>query len=113
LNDQTVPLHDPLKMVARLQAESPAGGPYLLLPLRASGHAGGTTLMALIEQDRRRAELLLLDARHIACGLHIHMQRTCLPMMVQLGSPNRCLVHMGSVHEYWHPRAPPGIVRHV
>jgi prolyl oligopeptidase len=38
-------------MVARLQAEGTAGGPYLLLPLRDSGHGGGTTLSALIEQD--------------------------------------------------------------
>jgi prolyl oligopeptidase len=51
LNDQVAPPHDPLKMVARLQAEAPQGGPYLLLPLRASGHAGGTTLTAVIEQD--------------------------------------------------------------
>ena len=51
LNDRTAPPHDPLKMVARLQAEATQGGPYLLLPLRASGHAGGTTLTALIEQD--------------------------------------------------------------
>jgi prolyl oligopeptidase len=49
LNDR-VP-HDPLKMVARLQAEATAGGPYLLLPLRDSGHGGGTTVSALIEQD--------------------------------------------------------------
>lgn len=51
LNDQTAPPYDPLKMVARLQAEAMQGGPYLLLPLRASGHAGGITLTALIEQD--------------------------------------------------------------
>jgi prolyl oligopeptidase len=51
LNDRVAPPYDPLKMVARLQAECPQGGPYLLLPLRASGHAGGTTLTALIEQD--------------------------------------------------------------
>jgi prolyl oligopeptidase len=51
LNDQIAPPYDPLKMVARLQAEATQGGPYLLLPLRASGHAGGTTLTALIEQD--------------------------------------------------------------
>jgi prolyl oligopeptidase len=51
LNDSIAPLSDPLKMVARLQAEAPEGGPYLLLPLRASGHAGGTRLTALIEQD--------------------------------------------------------------
>ncbi|WP_141619401.1 prolyl oligopeptidase family protein [Myxococcus sp. AB036A] len=51
LNDRTAPPHDPLKMVARLQAEGTQGGPFLLLPLRDSGHGGGTTLTALIEQD--------------------------------------------------------------
>ncbi|SEM88090.1 prolyl oligopeptidase [Stigmatella aurantiaca] len=51
LNDQVAPPHDPLKMAARLQAEGTQGGPYLLLPLRDSGHGGGTTLTALIEQD--------------------------------------------------------------
>ena len=51
LNDRVAPPHDPLKMVARLQAETTQGGPYLLLPLRESGHGGGTTLTALIEQD--------------------------------------------------------------
>jgi prolyl oligopeptidase len=51
LNDQLAPPYDPLKMVARLQAEATQGGPYLLLPLRDSGHGGGTTLTALIEQD--------------------------------------------------------------
>ncbi|HEU4324644.1 MAG TPA: prolyl oligopeptidase family serine peptidase [Roseiflexaceae bacterium] len=51
LNDRVAPPSDPLKMVARLQAEAPAGGPYLLLPLRSSGHAGATTLTALVEQD--------------------------------------------------------------
>jgi prolyl oligopeptidase len=51
LNDRMSPPYDPLKMVARLQAEAGAGGPYLLLPLRASGHGGATTLSALIEQD--------------------------------------------------------------
>ncbi len=51
LNDRNAPPHDPLKMVARLQAEAPQGGPYLLLPLRDSGHGGGTTLTALVEQD--------------------------------------------------------------
>jgi prolyl oligopeptidase len=51
LNDRVAPPHDPLKMVARLQAEATQGGPYFLLPLRASGHAGGTTLTALVEQD--------------------------------------------------------------
>ena len=51
LNDRLAPPHDPLKMVARLQAEATQGGPYLLLPLRDSGHGGGTTLTALIEQD--------------------------------------------------------------
>jgi prolyl oligopeptidase len=51
LNDRIAPPHDPLKMVARLQAEATRGGPYLLLPLRDSGHGGGTTLTALVEQD--------------------------------------------------------------
>jgi prolyl oligopeptidase len=51
LNDRSAPPYDPLKMVAKLQAESPRGGPYLLLPLHASGHGGGTTLTALIDQD--------------------------------------------------------------
>lgn len=51
LNDRVAPPHDPLKMVARLQAEGTGGGPYLLLPLRDSGHGGGTTLTALVEQD--------------------------------------------------------------
>jgi prolyl oligopeptidase len=51
LNDRSAPPYDPLKMVARLQAETTQGGPYLLLPLRASGHGGGTTLTALVEQD--------------------------------------------------------------
>ncbi|WP_244224382.1 prolyl oligopeptidase family serine peptidase [Corallococcus sicarius] len=51
LNDRIAPPYDPIKMVARLQAEAPQGGPYLLLPLRASGHGGGTTLTALVEQD--------------------------------------------------------------
>ena len=51
LNDRITPPYDPLKMVARLHAEATQGGPYFLLPLRASGHGGGTTLTALIEQD--------------------------------------------------------------
>jgi prolyl oligopeptidase PreP (S9A serine peptidase family) len=51
LNDRVAPPHDPLKMVARLQAEGRQGGPYFLLPLRDSGHGGGTTLTALVEQD--------------------------------------------------------------
>ena len=51
LNDRVARPHDALKMVARLQAEATQGGPYFLLPLRESGHAGGTTLTALIEQD--------------------------------------------------------------
>jgi prolyl oligopeptidase len=51
LNDRTAPSYDPLKMVARLQAEGAQGGPYFLLPLRASGHGGGTTMTALVEQD--------------------------------------------------------------
>jgi prolyl oligopeptidase len=36
---------------ARLQAEATEGGLYFLLPLRDSGHGGGATLTALIEQD--------------------------------------------------------------
>jgi prolyl oligopeptidase len=51
LNDRVAPPHDPLKMVARLQAEATQGGPYFLLPLRDSGHGGGATVTALIEQD--------------------------------------------------------------
>jgi prolyl oligopeptidase len=51
LNDRIARPHDALKMVARLQAEATQGGPYFLLPLRDSGHGGGTTLTALIEQD--------------------------------------------------------------
>ena len=51
LNDRVAPPHDPLKMVARLQDEAAQGGPYFLLPLRASGHGGGTTLTALVDQD--------------------------------------------------------------
>ena len=50
LNDRVAPPYDPLKMVARLQAEGAQGGPFLLLPLRDSGHGGGTTQTALIEQ---------------------------------------------------------------
>jgi prolyl oligopeptidase len=50
LNDRIAQPHEPLKMVARLQAEATEGGPYLLLPLRDSGHGGGTTLTALVEQ---------------------------------------------------------------
>jgi prolyl oligopeptidase len=50
LNDRLARPHEPLKMVARLQAEATEGGPCLLLPLRDSGHGGGTTLTALIEQ---------------------------------------------------------------
>jgi prolyl oligopeptidase len=51
LNDRIAPPYDPLKMVAGLQAQAPRGGPYFLLPLRDSGHGGGTTLTALVEQD--------------------------------------------------------------
>ncbi len=51
LNDRNAPPYDPLKMVARLQSEAKDGGPYFLLPLRDSGHAGGTTTTALTEQD--------------------------------------------------------------
>ena len=51
MNDKLAPPYDPVKMVARMQAEAADGGPYLLLPLRDSGHGGGTTRAALIEQD--------------------------------------------------------------
>ena len=50
LNDRIARPDEPLKMVARLQAEATEGGPYFLLPLRDSGHGGGTTLTALVEQ---------------------------------------------------------------
>jgi prolyl oligopeptidase len=51
LNDRVAPPYDPLKMVARLETTGAQGGPFLLLPLRDSGHGGGTTQSALIEQD--------------------------------------------------------------
>ncbi len=51
MNDKLAPPYDPVKMVARMQADAPGGGPVLLLPLRDSGHGGGTTLAAVIEQD--------------------------------------------------------------
>jgi prolyl oligopeptidase len=51
MNDKVAPPYDPVKMVARMQADATDGGPYLLLPLRDSGHGGGTTRAALIEQD--------------------------------------------------------------
>ncbi|MFC0629358.1 prolyl oligopeptidase family serine peptidase [Kribbella deserti] len=51
LNDRLAPPYDPLKMAARMQAENHVGGPYLLLPLRDSGHGGGTTLSAQVDQD--------------------------------------------------------------
>ena len=51
MNDKLAPPYDPVKMVARMQADATDGGPYLLLPLRDSGHGGGTTRAALIEQD--------------------------------------------------------------
>jgi prolyl oligopeptidase len=51
LNDRIAPPYDPFKMVARLQAEATLGGPYLLLPLRESGHCGGITRTALVEQE--------------------------------------------------------------
>lgn len=51
MNDKVAPPYDPVKMVARIQADAPVGGPYLLLPLRDSGHGGGTTRAALIEQE--------------------------------------------------------------
>lgn len=53
-NDARVdPLHA-RKMVARMQEANPAGEPILLLVRKASGHGGGTTLTAQIEQ---RAEV--------------------------------------------------------
>jgi prolyl oligopeptidase len=51
MNDKLAPPYDSVKMVARMQADATDGGPYLLLPLRDSGHGGGTTRAALIEQD--------------------------------------------------------------
>jgi len=51
MNDKVAPPYDPVKLAARMQAKATDGGPYLLLPLRDSGHGGGTTLAALIEQD--------------------------------------------------------------
>jgi prolyl oligopeptidase len=36
MNDKVAPPYDPVKMVARMQAEATDGGPYLLLPLRDS-----------------------------------------------------------------------------
>jgi prolyl oligopeptidase len=50
LNDRNAPPYDPVKMVARLDADASDGGPYLLLPLHASGHSGGTTRTALVDQ---------------------------------------------------------------
>jgi prolyl oligopeptidase len=50
LDDRIARPQDPLKMVARLQAEATRGGPYLLLPLHASGHAGAATASARVEQ---------------------------------------------------------------
>lgn len=51
LEDRIAPPYDPLKMVARLQAEMSRGGPYLLLPLWAAGHYGGATTSAAVEHD--------------------------------------------------------------
>ncbi|MCU0611613.1 MAG: prolyl oligopeptidase family serine peptidase [Candidatus Eisenbacteria bacterium] len=49
-NDARVdPVHA-RKMVARLQAADPEGGPFLLIVQRESGHGGGTTLSRHIEQ---------------------------------------------------------------
>ncbi len=47
---RTDPLHA-RKMAARLQAADPEGGPFLLLVRGASGHGGGTTITARIEQE--------------------------------------------------------------
>jgi len=50
-NDARVdPLHA-RKMVARLQAADPVGGPHLLLIRRASGHGGGVTITTQIAQQ--------------------------------------------------------------
>jgi prolyl oligopeptidase len=50
LDDRIARPQDPIKMVARLQAEATHGGPYLMLPLHASGHAGAATASARVEQ---------------------------------------------------------------
>jgi prolyl oligopeptidase len=50
LDDRIARPQDPLKMVARLQAEATHGGPYMMLPLHASGHAGAATASARVEQ---------------------------------------------------------------
>ncbi len=49
LNDRNAPPYDPLEMIAKLETEATAGGPYLFLPLHDSGHGGGATWTALIE----------------------------------------------------------------
>ncbi len=51
LNDGISPPYDPLKMTVRLEEEAPQGGPYMLLPLRETGHDGGSTASALVEQN--------------------------------------------------------------
>ncbi len=50
LDDRIARPQDPLKMVARLQAETTHGGPYMMLPLHASGHAGGATASARVDE---------------------------------------------------------------
>jgi prolyl oligopeptidase len=80
LNDRIAPPYDPLKMVARLQAEANEGGPYLLLPLRVSGHAGGTTLSALVEQDVNELSFYCWALDVPACesseAKHLHLEGT-------------------------------------
>lgn len=51
LDDTIAPPHDPAKMAARLQCQGIDGGPFLLLPLRDSGHGGAATLDGLAAQD--------------------------------------------------------------
>ncbi len=63
LNDRNAPPYDPLKMVARLQAEAAQGGP---LPAAAAARLGARRRHHAVGAGRagcRRAELLLLGAR--------------------------------------------------
>ncbi len=58
-NDARVdPLHA-RKMVARLQAADPDGGPHLLLVRRASGHGGGVTVSTQIVQTAEVGAFLM------------------------------------------------------
>jgi prolyl oligopeptidase len=59
LNDRTAPPYDPLKLAAELQDRA-SGGPFLVLPLRDSGHGGGTTVSARIDQDADELRFLCL-----------------------------------------------------